>query len=36
MLGLKGKLNVLVNSAGVVNKKSLRQATLVDWDKSKI
>jgi NADP-dependent 3-hydroxy acid dehydrogenase YdfG len=34
MLSLKGKLDVVINAAGVVNRKSLKQATLVDWDKS--
>ena len=34
MLGTKGKLDVMVNAAGVVNTKSLKEATLVDWDKS--
>jgi len=34
MLKTKGKLDALINCAGVVNRKSLKQATLVDWDKS--
>jgi NADP-dependent 3-hydroxy acid dehydrogenase YdfG len=34
MLDLKGRLDVLINAAGIVNRKSLKQATLVDWDKS--
>ena len=34
MLTTKGKLDILINAAGVVNRKSLKQATLVDWDKS--
>ncbi len=34
MLKTKGRLDVIVNAAGVVNRKSLKQATLVDWDKS--
>jgi hypothetical protein len=36
MLATKGKLDVMVNAAGVVNRKSLKQATLVDWDKSRL
>jgi len=36
MLRFKGQLDVLINAAGVVNRKSLKQATLVDWDKSKV
>lgn len=35
MIKLKGRLDVVINSAGVVNRKSLKDATLIDWDKSK-
>lgn len=36
MLRLKGQLDVLINAAGVVNRKSLKEASLIDWDKSKV
>jgi hypothetical protein len=36
MIKLKGKLDILINAAGVVNRKSLKEASLVDWDKSKV
>lgn len=34
MMKTGGKLDVLINAAGVVNRKSIKQATVIDWDKS--
>jgi len=34
MLKTQGRLDVLINAAGVVNRKALKQSTVIDWDKS--